>query len=1236
MFRPSVSILSEESIRDDELDGFTFQNPTAQYVRAGVIRLLPQTGALIPEDLAWPKVTWTHFDELKSFPGDIASRWTTDFNNQPITSPQTFEFEPASGFLDIDTAAGEYQWLYRTPGVNNAQGWTLQFRMQVIDAPTGYERDVGHSLLIDDGTHREQIVFTQTGLRFLHNPALDIYADLSSKPREIRIGVLQDDIYVLLDDGRVLQGVDQFTGNSVSPSFAFGQPTGAVDQFRSMWDYIHWTTAAMVVDQQPLLTPSYDTGPVSAWTPSYAPSAKVQRFVAARIFAEGGLGHGTTTIQSQYKSSIATEWTDGPNAGLVQLGWTELLLDNIPTAGDGSDEVRFEVIQTSDGIGEPPRVARIQVETDFSQGSLRLMPPWGHVGGGNTVAVEMVREAARATFRPETGLQPFQTHNGSLGSTGAGPDLSAWLSSFREVAPYGWLGTPLSPVVAGVGPGLAEGEMGYLDGTLQTFPSQKVTAVSLGDGFSVPHTGPVSFLLEVTQGSVEVLHGSDTHIFSADDYFTARRVRIPFSGAGTLTLRAGSANSIWAFADPTGYSSTPASTALTGTSAETGAGFAADVTVTMQEIGDGALFGRLSGNSGFEIGLTDGGLPYVKAGDGTSLETLIGNVPVRVGVQHTIALNYRRFSDHTGLQVFLDGQLCGDKLVTLSTVAAVGGSATLGGSLCGYYRDPRVYATALDGEIYGYVNGYATPVFRSEGSLPTTATTRLILRLQSETGTIADDSGRAHHAYPSSNGRRTLYRDRYLRGQLATAFWGDAEILVKHSPDFLLTRPFSVFVQGAFTAPPATATLCQKWSNDTLTGFAIEITTEGRIRVRTKDGSTEVSVTSAYVITDGYFRGVTVVVSSTGITIHTDGMTETFAATINDLTAGNGPLKIGRGIYAYLRQFAFIASAVDQPTHLEWIDWTIPKWKPDEQVYVGDVLVDPTKVVHAHQTAKLVIMPAGDVGYTTFDVEFKGLALTSERPYKYTHGYHREIPAGRIDLSVATTKSPFRVLGQVPDGSVNLALIESPVMTVGRNVNTVDLSYRDLENLATYHGGEFMVTDPLTGPGYAHYTGQMDTEDVVLSNRSVMRRSQKEPRPLFYRYLIGRGRHYVYQPNAATVSDVEIIRNGLRILDEDGREVQDGDMAWDIQVAGTDIDGNALPAGVYAVTLFTNRAYLAERTVTVHYNSVDRLNSWSQLNGYFEIVNTQPIFGFEASPGNDQFHVTGREDGLFDLKVGSV
>ena len=88
----------------------------------------------------------------------------------------------------------------------------------------------------------------------------------------------------------------------------------------------------------------------------------------------------------------------------------------------------------------------------------------------------------------------------------------------------------------------------------------------------------------------------------------------------------------------------------------------------------------------------------------------------------------------------------------------------------------------------------------------------------------------------------------------------------------------------------------------------------------------------------------------------------------------------------------------------------------------------------------------------------------------------------------------FRFGGVVPSGGVNLAFIKVPPATPMDHLALADFSVDIPENLSDNYGAD---VNPAIGTEF------LDTDQLVVSNRSVLSPNVKRPAKLFYQYLIG-------------------------------------------------------------------------------------------------------------------------------------
>ena len=169
-----------------------------------------------------------------------------------------------------------------------------------------------------------------------------------------------------------------------------------------------------------------------------------------------------------------------------------------------------------------------------------------------------------------------------------------------------------------------------------------------------------------------------------------------------------------------------------------------------------------------------------------------------------------------------------------------------------------------------------------------------------------------------------------------------------------------------------------------------------------------------------------------------------------------------------------------------------------------------------------------------------------------------------------------------------MAYVYAPSFTVEDNLSLIDLSYTRAENIAAFGG--VVVVDLAT-------SNLVNTQDVTISNRSILSRDVNIPVPLFYKYRIGRTNYQVYSKDADS-NDVGQAKADLMktlfILDRNNNPLDTLD--WDINVIGTDgIDG-------FTVDLYLARRPKTTETFKVRYDAQDVVTD-EVLSNRIEVIN---------------------------------
>lgn len=312
------------------------------------------------------------------------------------------------------------------------------------------------------------------------------------------------------------------------------------------------------------------------------------------------------------------------------------------------------------------------------------------------------------------------------------------------------------------------------------------------------------------------------------------------------------------------------------------------------------------------------------------------------------------------------------------------------------------------------------------------------------------------------------------------------------------------------------------------------------------------------------------------------------------------------------------------------LSWSNPpgSFAGGQDVWVGDLQLASASIQHVDANTKRIQMPARAAG--SYPIKVVGSTYWGVRPYVYVDSYEVEedvggvVNTGDLEIVFGNMRSPFRVLSHPPNHAVNLALVGTTPMSPDVHMSLLDLSDREPSNLT----GFGLTDDHLYNGISGEFTFEqaVNTEDVLISNRSAMRREVEAPSPLYYKYLIGRDRYYVYVPAASDATDIETIRSALTVF-EDGGAVPS--FAWDIIVSNLDYEGNALPSKVYSVVLLVSN--ISINTMWVSYRGIDRLSGYENSAVRREIIN--PVLLFDDKTGRMNFTVTPVSDGSYNVEV---
>jgi hypothetical protein len=322
----------------------------------------------------------------------------------------------------------------------------------------------------------------------------------------------------------------------------------------------------------------------------------------------------------------------------------------------------------------------------------------------------------------------------------------------------------------------------------------------------------------------------------------------------------------------------------------------------------------------------------------------------------------------------------------------------------------------------------------------------------------------------------------------------------------------------------------------------------------------------------------------------------------------------------------------EAPSDTGWLGWDTKKDPPIEHVYANGELLDTGRVYHIGVYDKEIVMPPmtsfTNTGSTlSFKVDTLAGLIDVNPQFQYIGSRNLTISTGVYGLwsetrdKICKTKSAFRIGNTSPLNAINLGFIQGPDLSIGRNLSLVDNAGNIPENyvstLRSFYpllaGNLVSVTGNTTS---FNITGALDTDEIVVSNYSWNREEANFGAPLFYTHKIGGKRLYLYQYSSSAITGeiLKLIRNNLKITDQDGTIVNYEDFPWDIRISSQRWDGVDLPEYVYHVEILSRDRYLPGKSLFVEYEGVDSMNIWNRVKGQRECINMKPIWLHTKNP----------------------
>lgn len=990
-----------------------------------------------------------------------------------------------------------------------------------------------------------------------------------------------------------------------------------------------------------LAFPVYPTSAQISFTPSYQ-SENVKRFQYAVYDVQNETGDGILQITPQYRSG-AGAWNDGSAETLAVSQKTQEL------GYVGYDQIRFKVSQVSnDGSGDAPRLDKVTVVSMAEdEGSYRIRPGYGMQEGGNTVAFDMVTTPTNLWYstgdtlliKPNTGGPIDQAAAATITQVGTVYNNSLYTQLGRmtgeiSLLSYNFLSAQADAPGFGTGISALGGATGSVKnrrhpGTYTVEPMQKVDAVA-GQGIQFTNiTGltngqryVLEFPLWVVSGEVKLTGNSlDTNLRMDK----SRLMRVAFRSTGTslqITFTAQKTSQFYVgrprlYTAQSGHLTTPG-TSRVNSPLKFVLGSKFYLAAYPNKVSP--VFTNSPGTdlgTGFSLGLDGHGSPYLRVGS----EEFTGDYLFPLGRWQSIQARV----DIPGgeARLFANGSFVGKLDISGGTTNPGTGDMYVGyhenvdsqffcGSIA-YARHTTEFLSDFDTSYK--LARRTTPKFQCSYEPEVDSQTLVSLNFNQSAGIIENKGSLENPIIPQTN---RPYVQRGVRGvhsqgvrfeRKSVSDFGDMVITDDQTwlnEDFILegyVRAGKRYHDQTIMSVGGTGDM----------GFQVQIDTGGYLVYHFRGATDECTLRSDQVadikITSGGYQYWHWAVAhnrnidSVGMWIEGDYVAGQIFGGLGNFS-GQTELHIGSengtgdALYADLDEIKVWTG--DLTTYqLSW-PANRSKWTPSETVYVDGNALHPGRVTHYSPERKLVVMPAHAPGYV--ETKVVGSTFYGIDPYKYIYGYHVVTNTGEIEARFGSTRSPFRVLNRVPDHGVPIALLSTQVLSVDTHMSKTELSDRDPANRTGYGSQISVLRNGVTDDH--EYQDAVDTDEVLVSNYSAQWRSLTSPRPLYFKYLVGRGRYYVSVPNAENADDLDAIRQAIRLTGTNGEQRE---LVWDVLATSLDFHGNALSGSLYSVVLLLET--IPAVTTWVEYLAADTVESYAEVGVRKEIVNPVPLFG---------------------------
>lgn len=302
------------------------------------------------------------------------------------------------GLLSLEADVGQVNYIRQTTSdlttkfwsdnVNNSNGYTIELRGSVQSGTS--------EIILDDGSYRVALQLNPKGI--YESSELRLAMDWDEVPQKARIAVRNRDIFMLSEKGLCFTGTSHLNSSRHAPitkEVKIGN-MGATEGWLLL-DYFHQSHLGVYLDVDDDIGYSMSTSEYTSYTPSINHKKSINSWLSAVVKVEAPVQQ-LVKVQTQYKNTSNPSWTDYSTPVSIVNGTQEILLTSVPVDKDGSDTLRFGLIQRALATSDKPSpFEEIQVATKFEASPFSLVPNYGLPAGGNTVAIVALDSFTMAT-----------------------------------------------------------------------------------------------------------------------------------------------------------------------------------------------------------------------------------------------------------------------------------------------------------------------------------------------------------------------------------------------------------------------------------------------------------------------------------------------------------------------------------------------------------------------------------------------------------------------------------------------------------------------------------------------------------------------------------------------------------------------------------------------------------------------------------------------------------------------